>query len=288
MENIVISDNKHYKAIASKLRATLGNTTQYKPSELPNAIASIRNVMNSYNQIESGAFLYNDRVEFVGNKMYPGICCGSNITSAAIPENITEISDCAFARSQLSSITLHDNITSFGENAFQYCQLEDIIFPANLTYIGPRCFNSCHKLTSIILPESLTTVGTNAFSNCDGLTSIVIPKNVTTIRALLSDCAKLKKVDILGNITSIDGNAFSSCPLFDTLIVRSNNVCTLSSTAFYQTPIDSGAGYIYVPSILIGAYKQALYWGRYPSQFRALEDYTVDGTITGALDETKI
>ena len=29
-------------------------------------------------------------------------------------------------------------------------------------------------------------------------------------------------------------------------------------------------------------------WSTYAAQFRALEDYTVDGTTTGELDETKI
>lgn len=54
------------------------------------------------------------------------------------------------------------------------------------------------------------------------------------------------------------------------------------------TPIANGTGYIYVPSALIEQYKVAENWSTYASQFRALEDYTVDGTITGELDETKI
>lgn len=39
---------------------------------------------------------------------------------------------------------------------------------------------------------------------------------------------------------------------------------------------------------LVDSYKAATNWSTYATQFRALEDYTVDGTITGELDSTKI
>jgi hypothetical protein len=35
-------------------------------------------------------------------------------------------------------------------------------------------------------------------------------------------------------------------------------------------------------------YKTSANWENFAAQFRALEDYTVDGTITGALDINKI
>ena len=55
-----------------------------------------------------------------------------------------------------------------------------------------------------------------------------------------------------------------------------------------NTPIASGTGYIYVPAALVDSYKAATNWSNFAAQFRALEDYTVDGTTTGALDPTKI
>jgi hypothetical protein len=54
------------------------------------------------------------------------------------------------------------------------------------------------------------------------------------------------------------------------------------------TKIASGTGYIYVPAARVNNYKSATYWKDYAAQIRALEDYTVDGTITGALDPNKI
>jgi hypothetical protein len=61
-----------------------------------------------------------------------------------------------------------------------------------------------------------------------------------------------------------------------------------SPNAFNPSPLYLGKGYIYIPSALIENYKGATDWSNYADQFRALEDYTVDGTITGELDETKI
>lgn len=88
--------------------------------------------------------------------------------------------------------------------------------------------------------------------------------------------------------TSIGDVAFESCSVLKSLLLRGNNVCTLSNkNAFNSTPIASGTGYIYVPSALIEQYKAATNWSTYAAQFRALEDYTVDGTVTGELDPAK-
>ena len=46
--------------------------------------------------------------------------------------------------------------------------------------------------------------------------------------------------------------------------------------------------YIYVPSALIDSYKAATNWTTFSTQFRALENYTLDGTINGLLDPSKI
>ena len=79
------------------------------------------------------------------------------------------------------------------------------------------------------------------------------------------------------------------------IILRSETMATLKNTdAFSMTPIISGTCYIYVPRALLSDtdstkdYRQASNWSTYAAQFRALEDYTVDGTTTGALDESKI
>jgi hypothetical protein len=83
--------------------------------------------------------------------------------------------------------------------------------------------------------------------------------------------------------------------------LRSETMCTLSNTNAFNycyhilgtvnetyNPNGLKDGYIYVPRALVDTYKVATNWVTYADQFRALEDYTVDGTITGELDESKI
>ena len=90
--------------------------------------------------------------------------------------------------------------------------------------------------------------------------------------------------------TGIESYTFYNCSALTALILRNTEaVRTLSATnALAKTPIASGTGYIYVPAALLDTYKAATNWTTYADQFRALETYTVDGTTTGALDESKI
>ncbi len=136
--------------------------------------------------------------------------------------------------------------------------------------------------------DRVTKVGYYAFYGCKQLTTVDLP-NVTSIESgSLATCSKLTTVD-LPNITSIAMYSFDYSSTLTKLILRKNTVCTLSNTnAFRGTPIANGTGYIYVPSALINEYKAATNWVTYAAQFRALEDYTGDGTTTGELDESKV
>ena len=101
-------------------------------------------------------------------------------------------------------------------------------------------------------------------------------------------CIGIQKVD-LAAVQGIGTECFIWAYPLTQLIIRTSTVCVLSnSNAFKDTAIASGTGYIYVPSALIDSYKTATNWSVYADQFRALEDYTVDGTTTGELDESKI
>ena len=138
------------------------------------------------------------------------------------------------------------------------------ISSSSATSIGDGAFSSCSALTTVDFPAA-TSIGGYAFQNCSALTTVDFPV-----------------------ATSIGDGAFKSCSALKSLLLRGNNVCTLSSTsAFTSTPIASGTGYIYVPSALIEQYKAATNWSTYAAQFRALENYTVDGTVTGELDPAK-
>lgn len=121
-------------------------------------------------------------------------------------------------------------------------------------------------VTEITASDGATKVRDYAFYGCSSLTTADFPA-----------------------ATSVGTNAFCLCSKLTALILRNTaGVCTLSSTsALNFTLIKSGTGHIYVPSALVDSYKSATNWSTYGTQFRALEDYTVDGTITGELDPGK-
>ena len=115
--------------------------------------------------------------------------------------------------------------------------------------------------------DRLTSVGSYAFSGCTRLTHVNLP-----------------------NVTWIANGAFSGCTALKALVLSSEKkVCTLADWTLSDTSLtSSGIGYIYVPRALVDTYKTTKNWSNYASKIRALEDYTVDGTVTGELDESKI
>lgn len=107
-------------------------------------------------------------------------------------------------------------------------------------------------ITGDYVNAKVTTIGPNAFSGCVELASVDFP-----------------------NATLIGASAFTNCAMLTAVILRNTDaVCDLSNAnAFTGTPIASGTGYIYVPSVLVDSYKSADGWSTYTDQIRAIEDY---------------
>lgn len=217
-------------------------------------------------------------------------------------------------------------VTTAGVNTFENnTALESASFP-RLTKIDSRMFYNCTKLKTVYCPEA-TEIANNAFDNCP-LTGAKFPKVTKMVHIPTADThitdenfpvlttfdsitggnlthIKLSKVTTItgrlgmwvGKLTYLD---FASLTSFSntgtlghgsnisTIVLRNTSaVCTLAG-GFSFCPVASGTGHIYVPRALIENYKAATNWSTYASQFRIIEDYTVDGTITGDLDESKI
>ena len=133
------------------------------------------------------------------------------------------------------------------------------------------------------------TVGQYAFANCVKLETVVLP-NVTRVEKCgFYYCSALKHLD-LGSVTYMGELCLFVVTKLAALILRTTSgVCTIPNDIIaYCTLIKNGTGYIYVPRALVDSYKAATNWSTYATQIRALEDYTVDGTVTGELDESKI
>ena len=151
---------------------------------------------------------------------------------------------------------------------FSGSDVDTFEIPESITDI-PRCVFYGSKLKNIIIPSNVTSIGYSCFRYCAGLTA----------------------VEIHNSSISIGNRAFWNCDLLETLIFRdTTKVCSVSDADDIISTglLGYGDGYIYVPSELLESYKAETGWSKYSSQFRALEDYTVDGTVTGEFDYSKI
>ena len=145
------------------------------------------------------------------------------------------------------------------------------------TKVSTYSFSDCANLTRVELPN-VKNVETYGFARCPLLAEVSLPAAVDLALNAFLSCTALQKVDF-PSMASIKGSAFSKCSMLDTVILRSENVCSLvNANAFNATPIASGTGYIYVPSALVNSYKVATNWSTYADRIRAIEDYS---DITG-------
>lgn len=244
-------DDTNIKAIADAIREKNGTENTYKTSEMASAILEIQ--------------------------------AGGGDIDALIDRSITEISS---------------NVTSIGDAAFEDCEsLITADFPL-VTSIGGGAFTWCKSMKSINFP-SATSIGISAFSYCNGLTSVVFPEVTSIGTSAFVSCKNIEKADFHKNV-SFGAYTFRYGHSLIALILRSTTMCRLSVvTAFSECYKLKGLedetynpagerGYVYVPASLVDSYTADASWASIGVEFRAIESYTVDGTITGELDASKI
>ena len=170
-----------------------------------------------------------------------------------------------------------------GSRMFARCSAltDDSFDIPNLIHTNALDFNECTGLTKIPYESQLDYVGDMCFRNCL-IQSANLP-NVTGIGyCSFQDCKSLVRVDVgVKQRNTLRRETFKGCSALETCILRADAFLPMDNTsAFKGTPIESGTGYIYVPSALVGQYKAATNWTVYADQIRAIEDYS---EITGGL-----
>ena len=218
----------------------------------------------------------------------------TGLTGALDLSPCTSIGAYAFCNSRgIESLSI-PNVTSVGNNAFQYCNKITALDAPNLTTLGQYAFsgNNTYKMAfkSINLPKC-KAIPNATLTYCPYVTELVLPECTSVGNSSLTSWANLQYVD-LPKCTSIVNYGLRNNGKLETLILRSEKMCTLSSSALNSTKIWNGTGYVYMPRALIASYQTATNWktiySKNANAFRALEDYTVDGTLTGELDPNKI
>jgi hypothetical protein len=226
----------------------------------------------------------DDQVTSVGNYAFYGC---DNLTSVVLPV-ATYVNPYAFKGcSSLTELEL-PNVTGLAGYCFDDCTSLTSLNLPSVIHIGNDsvCRNGT-ALRTVNLPSATTTGGPGWFDGCVNLANVNMPLMRVIHNRAFKGCSSLESLRFSA-CTEIYSNSFENSAL-EALILENGAMCRLSHiNSFANTPIASGTGYIYVPRALIEDYKAATNWSTYADQFRALEDYTVDGTVTGKLDETKI
>lgn len=119
--------------------------------------------------------------------------------------------------------------------------------------------------------DRVTYLGVYAFAGCEYLTS--------------ADFSALDGIELY---------VFTACFNLKSLILRNTeHVCYCSPNGVLESLgddnlITAGNGLIFVPAELLEAYQNHEWWIEVAEQLRAIEDYTVDGTLTGEMDWERI
>lgn len=155
-----------------------------------------------------------------------------------------------------------------------------------VTKLAPGCFARCHTIESIDCPE-VTILENNCLEETTAITRVNLPKVYKVGNASFYNSGI--KTLYLPKCKEIIYSAFGNSQLTSLVLSFTEQVAHLySAESFNNSPISAGTGYIYVPRSLVDSYKSHTNWAPLASQFRAIEDYTIDGTATGELDPNKI
>lgn len=183
-------------------------------------------------------------------------------------------------------------------------QLNELYPMMTITYDELDTMTMTRRIVEARLEGSVeitnTRVGRRNLGGQPNLKEISLP-NIITYEGAVHTCANLEIIDFGKNCTKVSG--FENLYSLIAIILRNESTITSLGTSYaiavslyhyYGTtnatynPNGDKDGYIYVPKALIEDYKVATNWSAFASQFRALEDYTVDGTTTGKLDKDKM
>lgn len=233
-------------AIADSIRDKTGGTAQMTCDEMVDAIGGIPED-KSVGLIEGTLSNYsNDKV---GTIRAGAFAYAVNITNVNLPSAKTIGSNAFHCCSNLTTLSA-PAVSSIGNHAFSGCsRLTTLNFP-NATTVGSYAFYSCTNLSSVNV-TNITNINNGTFASCPAITTLSFPKAIS----------------IGGQVYM---GAFAYCTKLSSLYLMGSSVCSLTgSSAFTNTPIGNGTGYVYVPSSLLSAYKAASYWSLISAQIKA-------------------
>lgn len=286
----VLIDESTMQRIANSTRNKTGSKEKMFPSEIPDAIDSIKtgggesvDIEALIKSIADGSYPWGDYVgteTVLNSKIY-----SAQPLRSYSNDNLKSImQDGAFNFSRLVTFSAPNLETLNNKSAiFQYCHQmisADIgkvtVLPAStfygsnklqsvpnsdiLTSIGQQCFSFNATITDLDLAK-VESIGAFAFAQCGNLKTIRLPSIISLTANIFNNSHNIQVADIGDKCTSIINSAFSGCKIDLTLIVRATTPPTLNGTFM----LGSGGTVvsIRVPAESVDKYKTATNWSNY-------------------------
>ena len=134
------------------------------------------------------------------------------VTSYTVPEQITEIGDCAFmGNPTLTKVILHNGITRLGDGAFYDSHITSINVPNPDCEIGSSCF-SHSRVSSVTLPQGMKKLGRHVFFYCENLKSITLPEGMEELGMMCFGSCALTTVNLPSTMVKLDTCALQDNP----------------------------------------------------------------------------
>lgn len=180
-------------------------------------------------------------------------------------------------------------IKNIGASSFKSCTNLEKISSTSITSIANQGLYGCTNLKEFDFPNLKKLSAGSVFQSCSSLVSAYCPNVEGTVGAnSFNACTSLEKA-YFKNISTIGGTNFNGDTKFSEIVINRITPPSLSNVnAFTNTPIAKYYGYIYVPRQSLETYKNATNWINFSSQIRAIEDWTIDGTLDGNLDINRL
>jgi len=250
-----ITDTQYYQDIADAIREKNKSSDTYTPADMGPAIKAIPSGDDTLKAAIAGKLTGEVVIDY-GNSLYPSPGCIIRI-SDSLNAGITKIKYiCAEgAQEQISNpISATSSNIGYALEEIDFGNLEATMFGLGNNSVGT--WPNVTKVTANKLKRVSYSWG--CFLKGSAITKADFPV-----------------------LEEVPYDGFCGCAQLQALILRNTTLVTLGGDYLSNTPIAFGTGYIYVPRDLISSYESATNWSRHAGQFRAIEDYTDDGTLTG-------
>ncbi|MGN1245072.1 MAG: leucine-rich repeat protein [Muribaculaceae bacterium] len=119
----------------------------------------------------AGECFFGSRDASAANVLPPYSFFASSISHIALPAQLAEIGEVAFAAcANLSAISIPESVSRIGANAFNASALSQVA--VNARVIADGAFADCAGLTSVQLGTNVASIGNRAFAGCANLATI--------------------------------------------------------------------------------------------------------------------